>query len=143
MPTLRRILKCMPAAVMVCLVSVWIASLFGSLRLWLPWLTGDWRLLVWVIGGDVVFGYGESSVSGPRFEWQDRTWDLTARMIVGTQPYWDHASGILRLPIAFILAALLPLATGLAIQFRFRLWHYLAYTALVAVELAYYLRWQS
>jgi hypothetical protein len=26
---------------------------------------------------------------------------------------------------------------------RFRLWHYLAYTALVAVELAYYLRWQE
>jgi len=28
-------------------------------------------------------------------------------------------------------------------NFRFRLWHYLAYTALIAVELAYYLRWQE
>jgi hypothetical protein len=28
-------------------------------------------------------------------------------------------------------------------SFRFRLWHCLAYTALLAVELAYYLPWQE
>ena len=41
------------------------------------------------------------------------------------------------------VAVMLLLAIGPFLSFRFRLWHYLAYTALVAVELAYYLRWQE
>jgi len=36
---------------------------------------------------------------------------------------------------------LFPLAIGPFVSYR--LWHYLAYTALAAVELAYYLRWQE
>jgi hypothetical protein len=43
-------------------------------------------------------------------------------------------------PIAGILAALFPLAIGPFINFRFPLWSYFAWTALVAAELAYYLR---
>jgi len=35
------------------------------------------------------------------------------------------------------------MAIGPFLSFRFLLWHYLAYRALVAVELAYYLRWQE
>jgi hypothetical protein len=49
----------------------------------------------------------------------------------------------IRLPFACVGTALLPLAIGPFLSFRFRIWHYLAYTALVAVELAYYLRWQE
>jgi len=47
------------------------------------------------------------------------------------------------LPIPLLVTLGLPLAIGPFISFRFRLWHYLAYTAIVAVELAYYLRWQE
>ena len=44
------------------------------------------------------------------------------------------------MPFLLLMSLVLPLAIGPFIAFRFRLWHYLAYTATVAVELAYYLR---
>ena len=46
-------------------------------------------------------------------------------------------------PIVLLITLVAPLAVGPFLSFRFRLWHYLAYTALVALELAYYLRWQD
>jgi hypothetical protein len=36
----------------------------------------------------------------------------------------------------------IPLAIGPFLAFRFRLWHYLVYTTLAGLELAYYLRQQ-
>gem|GEM_PF-2911905 len=47
------------------------------------------------------------------------------------------------IPYACLLAAILPIAVGACTGFRFCLWHYLAYTAIVALELAYCLRWQE
>jgi hypothetical protein len=44
------------------------------------------------------------------------------------------------IPIPMVLAVLTPLAVGPFTQFRFPLCSYFAWTALVAVELAYYLR---
>jgi hypothetical protein len=46
-------------------------------------------------------------------------------------------------PIPMLITALLPLAIGPFTRFRFRLWHYLTFTALVSVQLVYYLRWQE
>ena len=48
----------------------------------------------------------------------------------------------IRFELAILISLLLPLAIGSFTGFRFRLWHYLAYTALVAVELAYYFQWR-
>ena len=48
-----------------------------------------------------------------------------------------------RVPFPLLITAMIPLAIGPFLCFRFRLWQYLAYMALVAVELAYYLRWQE
>lgn len=42
------------------------------------------------------------------------------------------------IPFSIPLTALLPFTVGAFTSFRFRLWHYLAYTALIAAELAYY-----
>jgi hypothetical protein len=56
----------------------------------------------------------------------------------GRQGEWYDAVVV---PIPWLITAVLPFAVGPFISFRFRLWHYLAYTTLVAVELAYYLRW--
>ena len=50
---------------------------------------------------------------------------------------------IRKIPVHSVIVALIPLALGSLSGFRFRLWHCLVYTALVAVELAYYLRWQE
>jgi hypothetical protein len=47
------------------------------------------------------------------------------------------------IPLLLCMTGLFPLAVGPFISFRFQIWHYLAYTALVAVELAYYLRWNG
>jgi hypothetical protein len=44
-----------------------------------------------------------------------------------------------RFPIPLILGAMLPISIAPFIRFRFPLWSYFAWTALVAVELAYYL----
>ena len=46
-------------------------------------------------------------------------------------------------PVPLLFALLLPIAIGSFISFRHRLWHYLAYTALLALGFAYYLRWQK
>jgi hypothetical protein len=43
-------------------------------------------------------------------------------------------------PIVFAITLLLPFAVAPFTRFRFPLWSYFAWTALVAAELAYYLR---
>ena len=147
MPTLRRILKCMPAVVLGLLVVAWV---------------GSWLLVAGVHCGWIGFQVYQSSAV---FEWGSRPYD----------PIWEfrrqtieHPAGVLgtfsarlqaqtiewqgrriiEFPLVFVPLPLLvtfglPLAIGPFLSFRFRLWHYLAYTALVAVELAYYLRWQE
>jgi hypothetical protein len=60
--------------------------------------------------------------------------------------FWFYASKKrmdVFIPIPPLITMVLPFAIGPFISFRFRICHYLAYTALVAVELAYYLRWQE
>jgi hypothetical protein len=49
---------------------------------------------------------------------------------------WFYVS----VPIPGILIALSPISIGCLTRFRFPLWSYFAWTALVAAELAYYLR---
>jgi hypothetical protein len=44
------------------------------------------------------------------------------------------------IPIPVLLAVLIPFSIGCLTSFRFPLWSYFAWTAMVAVELAYYLR---
>jgi hypothetical protein len=51
-------------------------------------------------------------------------------------PSWHYLS----VPIPILLAFCLPVAVGCLTRFRFPLWSYFAWTALVAAELAYYLR---
>ena len=46
----------------------------------------------------------------------------------------------IEVPIIMLITALIPLVYGLFSGFRFRLWQFLAFTALVALELAYFLR---
>jgi hypothetical protein len=53
---------------------------------------------------------------------------------------WFPPVDIVELPIPALLTVLFPLAIGPFTRFRFPLWSYFAWTALVAAELAYYLR---
>jgi hypothetical protein len=100
---------------------------------------------------DVVQGTSQSTL---RLMWTD---DLLYSLLPAAQ--WKMAEsydflgrfvwlvgengGMISLPYSVLTTTLLPPAIGPFLSFRFRLWHYLAYTVLVALELAYYLRWQG
>jgi len=141
MPTLRRILKYTPAVVLGLLVIVWMASCFGAVMFIFKWQSQ--RLHLTCGAGNVTFGTVLGPYATPKliaglyweFHWQD----MTGNLVVQTSPKSLH----IQVPQLFLITAVLPLAAGPFLSFRFRLWHYLAYTALVAVELAYYLRWQE
>jgi hypothetical protein len=130
-------LKWQPLLVILLLASCWIASVFGSIKLRLPAFDPASNNLIWVIGGDVVL-----VANAPKqrwgLDWERRTWDFAPRMIVGSEFYADREGGVLRLPIGVLITALLPLAVGAFTGFRFRLWQWLAFTALVAAVLTYY-----
>jgi hypothetical protein len=46
----------------------------------------------------------------------------------------------IEVPIILLITAIIPLVVGSLSRFRFRLWQFFAFTAVVAVELAYFLR---
>lgn len=144
MPTLRRILKYTPAVVTGLLVVAWLASLVSQFGMIAPSPDG------W---GQIFFGCADGAVafqsSGSVFEAGPFLHFASPEFYLGSfDAHWDGwihpvPNCGLKLPILAVVMALTPLAIGPFISFRFRLWHYLAYTALVAVELAYYLRWQG
>ena len=145
MPTLRRILKYTPAAAMGLLVVAWVASLFsqfgacaGRERQEPEWQLG-------FVGGSAYVSWTRNRTADGWLFFQPRFWeaDIQYRVgILGIQ-YEMPLYAVVLVPIPVCLTALLPLAIGPFLTFRFRLWHYMAYTAAVAVELAYYLRWQG
>jgi hypothetical protein len=141
MPTFRRILKFTPAVVMGLLVVVWVVSLFRQIFLAVNF--GQFNLNTAIDSGSLNV-YSDHVGGGHYFSIEDEAgkhiwgWPLGA---LHFRP--DGLIGDVVVPISLISTALLPLAIGTFNAFRFRLWHYLAYTALVAAELAYYLRWQE
>lgn len=135
--TLGRILKVMPAVVLGLLLLAWAVSPFQRVGLMV---------------GRTAFDFNEGSVRiwydqavAPRYfeplvnvSQQGSIFGRFEHSAVQGLPYESVAC-----PIPFVLTLLLPVAIGAVNGFRFRLWHFLAYTALMAFELAYYLRWQG
>ncbi len=145
MPTLRRILKYTPAVVLGLLVVAWLWTMFG-LCAFQKDINGN-TATAWLSEGNVGVGMrpGKPRAEGLRIGFYPTPhWKIARGSIGPATENPAHAWSLGgRVPIAFFVTALLPLAIGPFISFRFRLWHYLAYTALVALELAYYLRWQE
>ena len=135
--TIGRILKYSPTAVLGLLILAWVFTQGG----WMELTTG--KCVIALQHGSVT-GYWQKS-DGMRFFWTSRRewWlkdfphlgRLRAATPFGASGHW--------FPIPLLGTLILPLAVGPVLAFRFRLWHYLAYTALFALELAYYLRWQE
>jgi hypothetical protein len=129
-----------PAAVLIlCFSLAWAVSCVVGSRFFLPVL-GRW---IWL---DVSRGYVAVTVKeGPGY-W-GVTYDLYPPEIMdagfmGT--YWVDAKWptyACIIPLAWLITLMVPFAVGSAISYRFRIWHYLAFTLLVAVELAYYVYW--
>ena len=142
MPTLRRMLKYTPAVVMVLLVVVWVGSVSRSFGISVN--TPAARILLGCERGTLEVSWVPELVPDPWYIWAEEP--IPESALVGSMLYGITGNGTLSsvgLPVPLLLSALLPLAIGPFLSFRFRLWHYLAYTALVAIELAYYLRWQE
>ena len=152
MPTLRSILKYTPAVVLGLLVVAWICGYWG-------WMTYSMQVKDGQFAGGI--GRGHIKLWTSRI---DPGWELAfGGLDWGSyRPYHDNLSNFRRgsgglwhsyrpsdsfllmsFPILMVLTFLLPFAIAPFTSFRFRLWHYLAYTALLGVELAYYLRWQD
>lgn len=144
MHPLRRILKYTPALVLGLLVVAWVVSGFrgiGYRNKSRTWEAG-------VNFSTVVVNVSNSSITIGPTGWFALPSRFHLNRFIGRYQslfrqhgeIWFRSSHI---PIPLLSTALFPLAIGPFVSFRFRLWHYLAYTALVAAELAYYLRWQG
>lgn len=146
MPTLRRILKYVPAVVLGLLVVAWVASIYVDYWLDIPAINVG-HYVLGVESGSLYFGFNDHPFPLGFYTQRDEFFTTVGfgRFACALDRHPDGS--IYRwwfdCPIACAATALLPLAIGPFVSFRFRLWHYLAYTALVAVELAYYLRWQE
>jgi hypothetical protein len=136
MSTVRRILKYTPAVVLGLLVVAWVVTQGG----WIEFVSGKF---VMALQHGSITGYWQESdrmyVFGDfRTEWWfndgPRLGHLRTADALGSTGSW--------FPIPLLCTLILPLAIGPFLSFRLRLWHYFAYTALLAIELAYYLRWQ-
>jgi hypothetical protein len=144
MPTLHRILKYTPAVVLGLLVVAWVVSWFCQFGI----IKGAGRFprfQVTFVGGSLHTVIGDTFIEPRVFLIAPRYWDFELRNLIGSLRFDDRTPVhvAVEIPMGVILTALTPLALSPFLSFRFRLWHYLAYSALVAVELAYYLRWQE
>ena len=143
MPTLRRIVKYTPASFLGLLLVAWTVNFFGIVGLGTRSGISDFHYTITNHALTVGRYDGNRMMQG----W---FWYPKEKFSPGidTSPYLrlyrepGTNDWLLTIPIAFAATLILPLAIGPFLSFRFRLWHCLAYTALVAIELAYYLRWQ-
>lgn len=135
MSFVRRILKYAPAVVMGLLVVAWVLTQAG----WMQFCSG--KFVIALQHGSIT-GYWQESDRVTFFADFRREWWFKGAPTLGhlrsASPLGSTGSWF---PIPLLCTILLPLAVGPFISFRFRLWQYFAYTGLVAVELAYYMRW--
>ncbi len=149
MSTLRRILKYAPAAFIGLLIAGWLASLVGmcSVSFGLPF--SQLRYTLTVSDGSLGGSYCDLRWQENEFRWYRDYRPLRWSTVAGgfkSYPLYKRTFGSnwhAEVPFSILLTALTPVALVPWNSFRFRLRHYLAYTALVALELAYYLRWQE
>jgi hypothetical protein len=139
MHTIHRILKYTPAVVLGTLVVAWVLTQGG----WMEFVSGKFVIALQhgsITGywqeSDRVFFFGDF-----RQEWWfDNAPSLGNLRIADARSLSSTGNSF---PIPLLATIILPIAIGPFISFRFRLWHFFAYTALMAIELAYYLRWQG
>ena len=141
---MARIVAALSLTIVALLVAAWIANLFGQFGIGTR--SGQFDYHYTFRGGCLsvsqhgnfmrqgVF-WSANSTHGPDGEAID-TSSLSARW------HYSYSSGrwSLQVPIVFLITAMIPIVVGSLSRFRFRLWHYFAFTAIVAVELAYFLR---
>jgi hypothetical protein len=141
------ILKDVPAVLCGLLVVAWGVSFYFQLGRTIRWTNSSNKVHsagMWIEDGNIMLFWlveydesphwiADSLVHEPR--------SSHARWWLGSFRFDLSSWGINgRLPVPAILTMSLPVVIGCLTRFRFPLWSYFAWTALVAAELAYYLR---
>jgi hypothetical protein len=141
------ILKYVPAVLCGLLFVAWVVSCFSLViaQFNLPqWRGYQRKAMVFLVAGTVgvhlepdgVDSVGIFSLRNDNsITIKDALGHLGYTRVRGTYEHSEIAS-----PILFLLTLLLPVAGGSFTRFRFPLWSYFAWTALIAAELVYYLR---
>jgi hypothetical protein len=140
----KHILTCLLLVVVALLLVAWIANFFGQVGIGTRSGKFDYHfafrsgsLSVSQHGNYMRQGVFWGSYPPPDPEDFGDLTSLSARLwFTNTPPgHW-----MITVPIAMLITALIPLVYGLFSDFRFRLWQILGFTALVALELAFFLR---
>jgi hypothetical protein len=137
MQTIRRILKYTLAVVLGLLVVAWILTHGG----WIEFVSG--KFVIALQHGSITGYWQESDRVFFLWDFRPEWWfndGLQLGQLRTADPLGSTGSWF---PLPLLGTLLLPFAIGPFISFRFHLWHYFAYTALLALELAFYLRWQG
>jgi hypothetical protein len=144
------ILKYVPALLCGLLVVAWVVSFFATCyaQICIEGKYSTARYYFTLNPGGILLGRYDCPVSFPT-EWKFRAkrTPATVENLLGQFQLYRFSDdelcrydSNLALPIPMVLSAILPVAILLAVHFRFPLWSYFAWTALIAAELAYYLR---
>lgn len=139
------ILKYLPAVLCGLVVATWMVSAYAYVWASIPYSQGK-VLVVGTLPGILAI----------QVERADDTMPLVGAQLLDKSEFVERRKAVVRwfgylrfirgnrvgiyLPIPLILSLLMPAAYGGLTRFRFPLWSYFAWTALVAAELAYYLR---
>ena len=135
----------MPALLLGLMVLVWIVGWFGAATHRLTW--GKYDVFLGCGGGGFTFGCVQTGkiggfTSGSSARWY-RNYDwhrVFGRIHFDTRRWQEIGYLHIQSPSLCLMTLVLPLAVGPLTAFRFRLWHYLAYTTVVSLQLAYFLR---
>jgi hypothetical protein len=138
------ILKYVPAVLCGLLAVAWVVSLFHLCGVEV--YRGKNEVKLFLDDGTLVCDYNNVGVD----YWHIGLINQRTRRktVVGVADYapWGHITEAwvygmrASVPLPLVLTLLFPFARGSFTRFRFPLWSYFAWTALVAAELAYYLR---
>jgi hypothetical protein len=143
-------LKYVPAVLCGLLVVAWPVSWFVAAGVSYRFGNGQVNLEIWGSHLDYVYNRTKQPQTRLSAEWTkpllDRRYLLGHLTHVATPPHNQFVGGRVYfrrgifLPLPLLITVLLPLSIAPFTRFRFPLWSYFAWTALLAAELAYYLR---
>ena len=143
----KHILACLSLIVVALLVAAWIANFFGQFGFGTRWGKFD-QHFTFRSGSLCIAQYGNFMKQGIFWSSYSRLppeiaadagdlSSLSARLRVRCLA-WDDCG--IEVPIILLMTAMLPIVYGSFSKFRFRLWHFFAFTAVIAIEFAIFLR---
>lgn len=134
---LKTTLQCMSVGVLAILTAAWVAGFFGELGYGIRRGANVYQFFL--VEGSVGVAKGRlTMIHGGFWIPLQEASPFNASLLYKSFPTINGWN--LSLPIALLITAVLPFAYASFYGFRFRLWHYFLFTAIVAVQLTIYLR---